>query len=576
MQADLYDDLAERVVHGAQERFVAELTERRVEMFEAGVAEPDRYAVALAAAHAECMGVWARWEGRVSAEVEAAFAAALGQADEEIVESLAAAHSDGVSPLLRAQATATAVNAIGEAARATASIVRRQNVALSQTAPDAYYAALGEALTRLEMGEGREAVMARAMAAMADAGIETVDYRSGRRTTIDAAVRRHVVTQQSQCRADLLERRMDEWGHDLVYTSSHYGARPTHAVWQGRVFSRTGATPGYRTLAEGTGYGSPAGLCGCNCRHSFFPYTKQTKLPSRDFSAQEARTGLTSDEYYAATQRQRAIEREVRKVKREVGLGQRGGHDMAAQRMRLGVLQRRLREHCEANALRRDYSRERAYGVDEQPRALGTGQRGQSLTAFAASDAFKTAARAAGVTQGAALEALKAHVGGLGQPFESLTPARQLAALRRALRGLAKPKAARTLRAGATAEEARAFVRSDAQPKKVLAAKQNQHINGTKEWRERCERQGGAVLQSEITLSLEEIQALVDELHGTGVIRVTSANPPQVRETITVRGRIIGTWRGLSGDSSPTDCFTVHYSKKGTHIVPAPPSWRKQ
>lgn len=370
MQSDLYDDLAERVVHGAQERFVAELTERLVEMLRAGVAEPDRYAVALAAAHAECMGVWARWEGRVSAEVEAAFREALGQADEEIVESLAAAHSDGVSPLLRAQATAAAVDAIGEAARATASIVRRQNVALSQTAPDAYYAALGEALTRLEMGEGREAVMARAMAAMADAGIETVDYRSGRRTTIDAAVRRHVVTQQSQCRADLLERRMDEWGHDLVFTSSHYGARPTHAVWQGRVFSRTGATPGYRTLAEGTGYGSPAGLCGCNCRHSFFPYTKQTKLPSRDFSAQEARTGLTSDEYYAATQRQRAYEREVRKVKREVGLGQRDGHDMAAQRMRLGVLQRRLREHCEANALRRDYSRERAYGVAGQPRAL--------------------------------------------------------------------------------------------------------------------------------------------------------------------------------------------------------------
>ena len=49
MQPDLYDDLAERIVHGAQERFVAELTERLVEMFRAGVAEPDRYAVALAA-----------------------------------------------------------------------------------------------------------------------------------------------------------------------------------------------------------------------------------------------------------------------------------------------------------------------------------------------------------------------------------------------------------------------------------------------------------------------------------------------------------------------------------------------
>lgn len=571
MQPDLYDDLAERVVHGAQERFVAELTERLVEMFRAGVAEPDRYAVALAAAHAECMGVWARWEGRVSAEVEAAFREALEQADEEVVESLAAAHSDGVSPLLRAQATATAVNAIGEAARATASIVRRQNVALAQTSADAYYAALGEALTRLEMGEGREAVMERAMAAMADAGIETVDYRSGRRTTIDAAVRRHVVTQQSQCRADLLERRMDEWGHDLVFTSSHYGARPSHQPWQGHVFSRTGATPGYRTLAEGTGYGSPGGLCGCNCRHSFFPYTKQTKLPSRDFSAQEARTGLTSDEYYAATQRQRAYEREVRKVKREVGLGQRDGHDMAAQRMRLGVLQRRLREHCEANALRRDYSRERAYGVGEQPRALGLGTPGKSFSAFVESDEFKQAAKEAGVTQKEAKAALESHAEGLSVPFEALTPARQGAALRAALKGLGSKR----LRQDATPEEVRAYVRSDAQPKKVEVGKQNQHINGTKEWRERCERQGGAVQQSEVTLTIEEIQALVDECAGTGRLNVSGKNPPQVKETVTVEGRIIGTWRGKKGNASETDSFTIHYSKKGAHVVPARPSWRR-
>lgn len=210
----------------------------------------------------------------------------------------------------------------------------------------------------------------------------------------------------------------------------------------------------------------------------------------------------------------------------------------------------------------------------EQPRALGTGRRGQSLTAFAASDAFKTAARAADVTQKQALEALKSHVGGLGQPFESLTPARQLAALKRALRGLAKPKAGGGLQAGATAEEARAFVRSDAQPKKVLAAKQNQHINGTKEWRERCERQGGAVLQSEITLSLEEIQALVDEYAGTGRLIVTNAEPPQVKETITIKGRIIGTWRDEAGRVSETDTLTVHYSKRGVHVVPSAPSWR--
>ena len=245
---------------------------------------------------------------------------------------------------------------------------------------------------------------------------------------------------------------------------------------------------------------------------------------------------------------------------------------MTAQRMRLGVLQRRLREHCKANVLPRDYSRERAYGVAEQPRALGRGTRGQSLTAFSRSGAFKAAAGAAGVTQAQALDALRGAVGGLGQPFEGLTPARQLSALKSALRALG----AASLRQGATPEEARAFVRSGRQPKKVEAAKQNQHnISGSKEWRERCERNGGAVLQSEVALSLEEVQALVDEFAGTGRLNVSAANPPQVKETVTVKGRIIGTWRDKRGNVSETDSFTIHYSKKGTHVVPAKPSWGK-
>lgn len=160
-----------------------------------------------------------------------------------------------------------------------------------------------------------------------------------------------------------------------------------------------------------------------------------------------------------------------------------------------------------------------------------------------------------------------------------MTPARQLSALKTALGALRKEGKERkgaTLRAGATTDEARAYVRSDAQKKKVVAQKQNEHINGTREWAARCERQSEAATQSEIALSLEEIQALVDELHGTGEIRVSSAYPPQIKETVCVPGRIIGTWRNLRGEVSPTDSFTIHYSKGGLHIVPSPPSWRKQ
>lgn len=72
-----------------------------------------------------------------------------------------------------------------------------------------------------------------------------------------------------------------------------------------------------------------------------------------------------------ATQKQRAYEREVRKYKRRISVGQAQDLDMMADRQRLGHTQALLREHCRENNLRRDYERERAYGVAKQPRGLG-------------------------------------------------------------------------------------------------------------------------------------------------------------------------------------------------------------
>ena len=95
-------------------------------------------------------------------------------------------------------------------------------------------------------------------------------------------------------------------------------------------------------------------------------------LPGADWSAQERLTGMTSGEHYAATQAQRRLESEVRAIKREVAFGEEAGADMTAARVRLGKLQGRLKAHCESNHLRRDYERERAYGLPSgsQPRAL--------------------------------------------------------------------------------------------------------------------------------------------------------------------------------------------------------------
>ena len=72
--------------------------------------------------------------------------------------------------------------------------------------------------------------------------------------------------------------RMEEMDCEFVEVTAHEGARPTHAVWQGRVYHRGGAVvhdgERYEDFEAATGYGTGPGLCGWNCRHNFYPYNK--------------------------------------------------------------------------------------------------------------------------------------------------------------------------------------------------------------------------------------------------------------------------------------------------------------
>ena len=70
--------------------------------------------------------------------------------------------------------------------------------------------------------------------------------------------------------------RAEEMGWDLMELSAHSGARPEHAVWQGKIVSRSGQK-GYLSLAD-IGYGEVTGFQGANCRHTWFPYYKGSSL----------------------------------------------------------------------------------------------------------------------------------------------------------------------------------------------------------------------------------------------------------------------------------------------------------
>lgn len=170
---------------------------------------------------------------------------------------------------------------------------------------------------------------------LADSGIKIVDYESGHRDQIDVAVRRAIMTGISQLCQQYSEQGMDYLETDLVEVSAHIGARNTgtgpenHESWQGKIYrwsKKPKQSSGrYPDFIASTGYGTGPGLGGWNCRHHFYPFVEGVMEPtysSSDLNAMKGKNREISFEGkpydgYTATQKQRQIERTVRKLKRE-------------------------------------------------------------------------------------------------------------------------------------------------------------------------------------------------------------------------------------------------------------------
>ena len=143
----------------------------------------------------------------------------------------------------------------------------------------------------------------------------TIQYPSGHVDTIETAVLRAVRTGTAQASGAMTLEGMEEHGWDVILVSAHLGARygdggenpGNHAWWQGKHYSRTGATPDL-PLFEVTGYGTGEGLSGWNCRHSFGPGTVGHN-PYEGFDSEENKKA------YDLSQKQRAMERAIRQSK---------------------------------------------------------------------------------------------------------------------------------------------------------------------------------------------------------------------------------------------------------------------
>ena len=89
-------------------------------------------------------------------------------------------------------------------------------------------------------------------------GLTVTHPNSGRVDKLDVAVRRSVLTAINQASSKVNLEYCDEAGLDLVEVTSHMGARPSHAAWQGGVYSRSGSSVKYPDFETSTGYGTGA------------------------------------------------------------------------------------------------------------------------------------------------------------------------------------------------------------------------------------------------------------------------------------------------------------------------------
>ena len=154
---------------------------------------------------------------------------------------------------------------------------------------------------------------------LAQSGLRSIDYESGRSYQLDVAARMAVRTGMSQLSGKITEENLKNSNHDLVITTQHMGSRPDHAVWQNKVFSYSGKSKKYPDFVKETGYGTVTGLKGANCTHDFYPYWEGASIIPEDIKEPDPRTiGGKTYTYYESTQKQRQMERQIRATKREI------------------------------------------------------------------------------------------------------------------------------------------------------------------------------------------------------------------------------------------------------------------
>lgn len=172
-------------------------------------------------------------------------------------------------------------------------------------------------------------VLRRVVTQLTNSGLRQIDYSSGRANRVDVAARRAVMSAVSQITGKISEYNAQNLGTEYFEVEWHAGARPTHAVWQGRIWSK-------EQLYSVCGLGTVTGLLGANCYHTYYPFFPGISernwsdewLDAKNLEESTPKT-FQGKEYtlYEAKQRQRQMETAMRAQREKVRLLEAGGAD---------------------------------------------------------------------------------------------------------------------------------------------------------------------------------------------------------------------------------------------------------
>jgi hypothetical protein len=159
---------------------------------------------------------------------------------------------------------------------------------------------------------------------MTHSGLRWIDYQSGWHNRVTVAARRAVMTGISQITMQISEMNANELGTDYFEVTAHANARPSHAEWQGKVYSR-------KELETVCHLGEVTGLLGANCYHMYYPFIPGvSKRAYTDNQLDEWKSDkpieYNGKEYngYEATQRMRQMETNMRAQREKIYLLKQG------------------------------------------------------------------------------------------------------------------------------------------------------------------------------------------------------------------------------------------------------------